>query len=195
MKNAVVLKTWLVAGILVLATGLEAQPRMGQRQARMKQRPARTFIDPGPGGILMVLKARQQELNVTDEQIARIEELQGRLEEQAVEHRNAMNTQRLKLKQGLRDKENRDFDTLKAQLMQNAQSRIDFQIARMKLRAEIADVLTDDQKAALKAAGGLGIRRGRGMLRDRAPRMSTRGHMSRQAPRIRRFRRTPEDIR
>jgi Spy/CpxP family protein refolding chaperone len=178
----------MIAALLVFAVSLTAQPRMGRRQTRQ-------FTRPRSGGLLMVLKARQQELNVTDEQLARIKDVQEKLEKQSVEHRNAMNTQRLELRQGIRDKENIDFDELKAQLSKNAQARIDFQITRMKARAAIADILTDEQKAALKTLRQDGIRRGRGMVRDRNPRMSTRGQMFRQAPRIRRFRRDPENIR
>jgi Spy/CpxP family protein refolding chaperone len=188
MKNRLFVRTILISALLVFTVSLTAQPRMGRRQGRQ-------FTRPRSGGLLMVLKAKQQELNVTDDQLARITDLQEKLEKQSVEHRNAMNTQRLELRQGMRDKENIDFEELKAQLSKNAQARIDFQITKMKLQAEIANVLTDEQKAALKTMRQDRIRRGRGMVRNRNPRMNSRGQMFRDAPRIRRFKRDPMNIR
>jgi Spy/CpxP family protein refolding chaperone len=188
MKNVIILKTWLVIGFLVFATSLTAQPHMGRRQARQ-------FTRPRSGGLLMALKARQEELSVTDDQLAQIKELQGRLEEQTVEHRNNMNTLRFKLKQSLRDKESRDYDSLKAQLTKNAQAHIDFRVTQMKLRAEIADVLTEEQKDSLRKMRRAGMRQDRGNIRGRNPRLDARERMPRQAPRIRRFRQDPETIR
>ena len=195
MKHLIIGKTWLMAGLLIFATNLTAQSRLVRRPALDRQHPASQFTRPRPGGLLTILKAKQQELDVTDEQLARIEELQGKLEKLAVEHRNAQNTRRLELKQSLRDQENRDFDSLKTMLLETAQARVDFRITQLQMKDQISDVLTAEQKDALKQMERHRIEQRRDSIRGRMPAGNAGRRWLRRDPEISPFLRNPEDIR
>jgi Spy/CpxP family protein refolding chaperone len=176
MKKILTL-TVLIIGILGLTSVAEAQRRMGQQRGR-------SFTRPQSGGILRILKARQQELNITDEQLTQIEDLTLKLEEQRVENQNAMNTQRLELKKLMIDRENRDYNKIKSLLAAGSEGRADMMVSQMRLRDQIDNILTPEQKEALKTMG-----------RDRLGhrRQGMRSRASRRNPHPRRFRRAPED--
>ncbi|MFA9454586.1 MAG: Spy/CpxP family protein refolding chaperone [Candidatus Aminicenantaceae bacterium] len=177
MKKFVPL-TVLIIGILALASGAEAQRRMGQQRNR-------SFTRSQSGWILMALKARQLELNITDDQLAEIEDLSLKMEEQKVEHQNAMNTHRLELKKLMMEREYRDYDKIESMLIQNAEGRAVMMVSQMKLRDQIDSILSPEQKEALKTMG-----RGQLVLRRQG---IQRGREFQRNPRLRRFRRAPED--
>ena len=106
-----------------------------------------------PGGILMILKAKQKELNITDAQIDKIKALMDSSAEKMVEMQNANNLIRLELKKLLQDRENLDYAKIKATLSKSADNRHDMFIHKLKVREEIGNVLTPEQQDVLKEMG------------------------------------------
>jgi Spy/CpxP family protein refolding chaperone len=128
-----------------------------QRMARGK----RTF-DRSQNRILGVLKANQEELNITDEQIEQVENLVFSFKEKTIKMAGENSMSRLELQKLMKDKENLDYGKIKAILTQTASARTDMFIEGLKLREEISNVLTPEQQEALKAKAKAGIKnRGR----------------------------------
>jgi len=107
-----------------------------------------------------------------------------KLEEKRVKRQNALNTQRLEHKKLMMDRENLDYDQLKALLLKDSENKLDLMIESMQLRDEIEAVLTPEQKAALKEMGRDRMGQSRSFMRSRDPRRDSQ---------LRRFRRVPED--
>ena len=156
--------------VLSVASGF-AQPQ--QRMTRAK----RTF-DRSQIRILGVLKANQEELNITDEQIEQIQNLVYYHKEKTIKMASENSLNRLELQKLMKAKENLDYAKIKAILTQTSSARTDMFIEGLKLREEISNVLTPEQKEALKAKAKRGIRsRARNLrnrLNQRLPRLRNR---------------------
>jgi Spy/CpxP family protein refolding chaperone len=156
--------------VLSVASGF-AQPQ--QRMTRAK----RTF-DRSQIRILGVLKANQEELNITDEQIEKIQNLVYSHKEKTIKMASENSLSRLELQKLMKDKENLDYTKIKAILTQTSSARTDMFIEGLKLREEISNVLTPEQKDALKAKAKRGIRSRardlRNRLNQRPPRLRNR---------------------
>ncbi len=168
-----------VAGIFLFTQMVAAQPGPARRRGR-------GFTRPRSGQLLMVLRAQQERLGLTEEQLAEIKELALQMEEKNVALRNELNIQQLELKKAMQDPENRDYSQIQAVLTKMAQLRTDMTVARMKHQDAVRNVLTPEQNEALQKLGRGRRVPGRDALRDRG---------FRQAPRSPRFRRLPEDFR
>lgn len=168
MKKA--LKLSIVCSVMILfAASVFAQPQrmMMRGKGLMKRSPAR---------ILFILKAKQKELKITDSQLEKIKNLVFSLEEKMIEMRSSSSLQGLELRKLLQDKENLDYEKIKAALSEASKIRQDIFIERLKLRDEIQNILTPEQREALKA-----MRKER--LRDRG--LFQRGKRFQQFPRFR----------
>jgi len=132
-----------------------------------------------------MLEARQEELNISDEQLAKIQELKLKQEENWVKQQNARNTQRLEQKKLMLDRENLDYGQFKALMIKNSDIRAEQRIEGMRQRDEIQNVLTPEQKEALRGLGRDRMGQRRGSMRSRVPSRDFRP---------RHFRRAPEDI-
>ncbi len=183
----------MVAGLLTVTGVVLASSQMGQREhgftsqrPRMGQNQRRGFMRVRSGGLLMVLKARQEELNITNEQLDKIKDLTLKMEEKRVEQQNALNSRRLEQKKLMMDRENLDYGQLKALLLKNSESKLDLMIDRMQLRDEIEAVLTPEQKETLKEMGRDRMGQRHSFMRSRDPRLDSR---------LQRFHRVPEDTR
>ena len=156
MKKGLMFSVIISVAVLFTASSL-AQPFQDMRRGHRGQRMMRR----APGRILMVLKANQKELNITDDQIEKIKNLMDSSEEKMVEMQNANNLIQLELKKLLQDRENLDYDKIKATLSKASSNRHDMFIQRLKVREEINNILTPEQRDALKEMGKDRIR-GRG---------------------------------
>lgn len=190
MKKTI-LALLMVAGLLTFTGVVLANSQMGQRDSGFtKSRPVgdqiqrRGLMRTRSGGLLMVLQARQEELNISDEQLDKIKDLTLKLEEKRVKRQNALNTQRLEHKKLMMDRENLDYDQLKALLLKDSENKLDLMIESMQLRDEIEAVLTPEQKDALKEMGRDRMGQRRSFMRSRDPRRDSQ---------LQRFRRVPED--
>ena len=105
-------------------------------------------------------------------------------EEKMVKTRNAQNEYRLELKRLMLDRENLDYDKIKAVLSKMSESRQNQFIERLKNRDAISKVLTPEQQDALKNLTRDRLQRGRDVLRNRNWRRN---------PRFNRFKRDSED--
>jgi Spy/CpxP family protein refolding chaperone len=182
----------MVAGLLTFTGFVLATSQAGQQgRGFTAQRPfrgqvqKRDFIRPRTGRLLKVLEAKQEELNISDEQIGKIKDLTLQLEEKRVAQQNALNTQRLEQRKLMSDRENLDYDRLRALLLKNSENRVDLMIDSMRVREQIDAVLTPEQKEALRALGRDRMGQRRGFMRSRG---------ASRAPGMRRFRRSPQDI-
>ena len=135
----------VIFSVLVLFVAADfAQPRRGMMRAE------RT-LDRSPHRILAVLKANQEELNITDEQIEQIKNLIFSYQEKAIQMKNESELQRLELQKLIQDRENLDYEKIKAVLSRASAARHEIFIQRLKQREEINKILTPEQQDALKA--------------------------------------------
>jgi Spy/CpxP family protein refolding chaperone len=147
--------------VLSVANGF-AQPQ--QRLPREK----RPFVR-SQNRILIVLKANQEELNISDEQIEQIQHLVFSFKEKSLKKRNAASLDRLELQKLMQDKENLDYGKIEAILAKTSAAKNEMVIEGLKLREEIGNVLTPEQQEALKAKAKRDIRSRARTLRNRAP--------------------------
>lgn len=162
----------VVFSFLVLSVASSfAQPQ--QRMPRAK----RTF-DRSQNRILAVLKANQEELNITDEQIEQVQNLVFSFKKKTIKRTSENSLSRLELQKLMQDRENLDYDKIKAVLSETSAARNEMFIERLKLREEISNVLTPEQREALKAKAREGIRSRARNLQDRMqqrfPRLKSR---------------------
>jgi len=129
--------------VFFVASGF-AQPQLGMMRAQ------RTF-DRSPSRILAVLKANQDELNITDEQIKQIQDLIFSQQEKAIQMKNEGALQLLELQKLMQERENLDYEKIKAVLSQLSAARQEMFIQRLKQREEINKFLTPEQQDALKS--------------------------------------------
>ena len=144
------LKILVIASMAVLFTASSfAQTFQGIRGSRPGQRMMRR----APTRILMVLRAKQKELNITDDQIEKIKALMDQSAEKMVEMQNENNLNRLELRKLLLNRESLDYAKIKAALSKSADNRHEMFIHKLKVRDEIGNVLTPEQRNALKEMG------------------------------------------
>ncbi len=148
MKKNLMFSVIVSVAVLFTASSL-AQSFQGMRIGHRGHK----MMRQAPGRILMVLKAKQKELNITDDQIEKIKNLVDTSEEKMVEMQNANNLIQLELKKLLQDRDNLDYDKIKATLSKASGNRHDMFIQRLKVREEINNILTPEQRDALKEMG------------------------------------------
>lgn len=157
---------------------LSAASSFAQPQQRMP-RAKRTF-DRSQNRILGVLKANQEELNITDEQIEQVQNLVFSFKEKTIKRTSENSLSRLELQKLMQDRENLDYGKIEAILSKTSAARNDMFIEGLKLKEEINNVLTPEQQEALKAKARDGIRSRVRNLRDRMqqrnPRLKNRLH-------------------
>ena len=154
------------SAILILAIGLSLTASSVAAQARFGQRRGPAFMRGGQGGILFVLKAKQTELSITDEQLDKIKELMLVQEEKALKYRNAQGELGLELRKVMMDREDLDYEKLKQVLSRQSDIRNDMFIENLKGRDAIKSVLTPEQQQALKALRSDRPHEGRRFMRD-----------------------------
>jgi Spy/CpxP family protein refolding chaperone len=133
----------LFAGILLFTASVSASPQMNLLRNR-------AFVRPDTGRLLAVIKARHEELEITDEQLNKIEELTVKIEDLILKAKNELANIRLELRRQLRNREERDYEKIKSLISQSADLRADMLINRMKLKNDITNVLSNEQLTALK---------------------------------------------
>lgn len=143
MKKGIALAVILSVLVLFVASSF-TQPQ--QRLVRAKR-----IFDRSPNRILAVLKANQKELDIADEQIKQIQNLIFSNKEQAIQMMNENTLQRLELQKLIQDRENLDYEKIRAVLSQSSAARQEMFIQRLKQREEINKILTPEQREALKA--------------------------------------------
>lgn len=174
MKKGLIFSVIVSVAVLFTASSF-AQPFQGMRRGHQGHK----MMRHAPGRILMVLKANQKELNITDDQLEKIKNLMDSSAEKMVEMENSNNLTQLELKKLLQDRENLDYAKIKATLSKASSNRHDMFIQRLKARDEINNILTPEQHDALKEMG-----------KDR---MKDRGFFPR-GERFQRFRRFREPV-
>ncbi len=169
MKKAVTFS--VIFSVLILFTASSfAQPQ------QMKMR-GKGMMKRSPAGILSVLKAKQKELKITDSQLEKIKNLAFSFEEKMINIRSNNSLQQLELRKLLQDRENLNYENIKAALSKASSGRQDMFIERLKLREEIDKILTAEQREAIKS-----------MQKDRMKGRRGRGSFQR-GNRLQRFRR------
>lgn len=159
MKKVLVL-TLIFSFLTLFVTTLFAQPPQRMTRAR------RTFDRPH-NRILVVLKANQEELAITDEQIEQVQNLVFSFQEKSIKMQNESSLSQLELQKLMQDKENLDYGKIKAVLAKTSEARNEMFIEGLKLREEINNVLTPEQQEALRAKTREGMRSQARSLRER----------------------------
>ena len=163
MKKAKTLLV-LISLLIFFAASSIAQP--AKRMAR-----ANRALDRAPQRILFVLKANQEELGITDEQIERIQNLVFSHQEKMLQMRNENSLHRLELRKLMQDRENLDYEKIEAILSKTSDIRKQMFIESLKQRDEIGKILTPEQRDALKAMAKEGLGRRIQLMRERGDRL------------------------
>jgi len=140
--------------MILFATSVLAQPQ--RRMVRSKD-----LIDRAPSRILCILETKQKELKITDSQLEKIRKLSFSLEEKMIQMRSNSSLQRLELRKLLQDKDNLDYEKIRAALSKASKIRQDIFIERLETRKEIENILTPEQREAIKAMRKERLRGGR----------------------------------
>jgi Spy/CpxP family protein refolding chaperone len=175
VKMKKLLTLTLIISFLALSVAMAfAQPQ--QRSLRAK----RTFDRP-QNRILIVLKANQEELNITDEQMKQVQDLVFAFKEKSIKMKSEQSLSRVELQKLMQDRENVDYNKIRAILSKTSAARTEMFIERLKLREDIGNLLTQEQQEALKAKTRQGMR-----SRFRDPRSRMHQRFPRLRDRIRR---------
>lgn len=142
------MKKAMTFSIIFLVMILFAANVFAQPQRRMMR--DKGFMNRMPVRMYLVLKAKQKELNITDDQLEKIKNLEFSLEEKMIQMRHNSSTQRLELRKLLQDRENLDYDEMRAALSKASKNRSDIFIERLMIRKEIENILTPEQRETLK---------------------------------------------
>ncbi len=135
--------TILSLGFFLFAATLSASPQM----TRLRDR---GLMRPDSERLLNVLKEKQDEFKITDEQLEKIAELTFQMEDKALKLRSDIAHTQLELRRQMREMENRDYEKIKSLFLKSAELRADMVINRITLRDDIKSILTPEQSAALK---------------------------------------------
>jgi len=155
---------FFVPALILIAAGGFAQPI---QRARPEMRDRLAHMQRSPSSILFVLKARQEELNITKEQLNQIEEMTFAFEEKMIAMESEARTSRLEMKRHMMDRENLDYGKIKTALDKAADKRSEMFIARLMHREDLMNVLTPEQQDALKSMIKDRLRDRRAFLRNR----------------------------
>ncbi len=156
-KTLTVFAIFAIVGLF--AVDSFAQSFQGRRTGRARMNRSSTRI-------LRVLKANQEELKITEDQLKAIEDLTYSFEENMIDARSEASKQRLELRKFMQDRENMDYAKLKEALSSASEHRQDMVIDRLKLKDEIVNVLTPEQSEALKSIRQERFKDIRGILRE-----------------------------
>jgi Spy/CpxP family protein refolding chaperone len=164
MKKAMTFSVVFSILILFAATSFaEPQQRIIRRGKGLAVR--------SPARILTVLRAKQKELKITDSQLDKIKNIAFSFQEKMIRMRSDSSLQRLEMRKLFQDRENLDYDKIKAALSKVSSVRHDMVIKSLKIREEIGKILTPEQREALKSMrkdrledGRALLRRGRGLF-------------------------------
>lgn len=154
----------LIFSFLALSVAIVfAQPQ--QRMTR-----SRKNFDRSQNRVLAVLKANQEELGITDEQIEQVQDLVFAFKEKTIQMSSEQNFNRLELQKLMQDTENLDYAKIEAILDETSAARNEMFIEGLKLKEEVSNVLTPEQREALKAKANTGVRNRDRYLRNRVQR-------------------------
>lgn len=159
------MKKILTVSLIVSFFALSVAVVFAQPQQRMNR--ARRTFDRPQNRILGVLKANQEELGITDEQIGQIQDLVFSFKEKSLKIHNESSLSRLELQKLMQDRDNLDYGKIEAILSKTSAVRNEMFVEGLKLREEINNVLTPEQREALKEMGKKGTRNRARYLRDR----------------------------
>ena len=120
-------------------------------QSFQGRRTGRARISRSSTQILRVLKANQEELKITADQLKAIEDLTYSFEERKIEARSEASKNQLELRKLLQDRENLDYAKLRDALSKTSEHKHDMMIEGFELRDEISKILTPEQNEALKS--------------------------------------------
>jgi Spy/CpxP family protein refolding chaperone len=134
-----------VLAIMVFSMVLAAQPFMGKRMG------GRRMMKPSPTKIYMMLKAKQKDFNITDNQLEQIKNKVFALEEKSIPIESKNKLHRLELKK-LMMNEKKDYGKISALLSKMSDNRQAIFIERLKTKDAINSILTPQQRDAIKEA-------------------------------------------
>ena len=143
MKKALTVFSIFVVVGLFIVDGF-AQPFQGRR-------PGRDRMNRSSTRILRVLKAQQEELSITEDQLKAIEDLTYSFEQKRIEASSEASKQRLELRKLMQDRGNLDYAQLREALSKASEHKHNMLIEGLKLRDAIDTILTPEQKEALKS--------------------------------------------
>ncbi|MBN1223550.1 MAG: Spy/CpxP family protein refolding chaperone [Candidatus Aminicenantes bacterium] len=150
----------LVSTVLIFTVGSFAQPfqRMRRERPPMHNMPSR---------LLFALKAHQEELKITGDQLEQIEKLVFSFEEKMIAAHSEIDLNELEIRKLMKDRENIDYAKIRATLGKVSNQRDDMFVARLKHQDEIISVLTSEQGEALKSLIRDRLDERRSFLRER----------------------------
>jgi Spy/CpxP family protein refolding chaperone len=131
--------------MMVFSMALAAQPFMGER---MEHGP---MMKPSLTKIYMMLKAKQKDFNITDNQLEQIKTKVFALEEKIIPIESKNKLYHLELRK-LMMNEKKDYEKISAVLSKISDNRHAIMIEGMKTKDAIDSILTPEQRSAIKEA-------------------------------------------
>lgn len=131
--------------IMVFSMALAAQPFMGERMGGHR------MMKPSPTKIYMMLKAKQKDFNITDNQLEQIKTKVFALEEKIIPIESKNRLHHLELKK-LMMNEKKDYEKIRAVLSKISDNHHAIFIEGMKTKDAIDTILTPEQHDAIKEA-------------------------------------------
>ncbi|MBU4203189.1 MAG: Spy/CpxP family protein refolding chaperone [Acidobacteria bacterium] len=105
---------------------------------------------PHMQGGMMMLKALRAELNLTDKQVAAIQDLMDAHQKACIDMEKDAALQRLEMQKQFRNRSEMDLDLYRKSLEKASVMRINNQVARLRLRQDVEKVLTMEQREILR---------------------------------------------
>lgn len=134
-----------VSIVMVFTMALAAQPFMGKRMGGHR------MMKPSLTKIYMMLKAKQKDFDITDNQLEQIKTKVFALEEKIIPIESKNKLHRLELKK-LMMNEKKDYEKISALLSKISDNRHTIMIEGMKTKDAIDSILTPGQRNAIKEA-------------------------------------------
>jgi len=133
----------VISTIVFLSVVLYSQSFLGgEKGPRM--------MNPSPFHMFMMLKAKQMEINISDNQMSKIKNKVFALEDKIVPLKNQENLNRLEMKKLMMVEQKKDYNKLKAVMTKMSEIRNTIFIETLKTMDDIKAVLTPQQQKELE---------------------------------------------
>ena len=138
-------KRFLIVVLVIMFCGgvISAQPFMEKERGPH-------MMPPPPGHICMLLKMKQKDLKITDDQLEKINSKAFALEEKTVSLENQANLLRLEMKKLMMNEKNKDYNKIKSVMNQLSDIQHTIFIENLKTMDAIKSLLTPEQQQALE---------------------------------------------
>lgn len=140
-------KVWTCSAVFsvvfLLVSSSFAQPPRFKDRRDLSVRPPLTRV-------AAVLESRQKELGISETQIEEIKDIFFSFRKKMIQLRKEKATERLELMKLLRERDQRDYEKIREDLSGVSDIREEIVVERLKMREEMKNVLSEEQRVKLR---------------------------------------------